>query len=61
MDEQRLTHKKCECQYHIVTVPKYRRKAIYGKLRQDIGMILRKLCEYKYVEIIEAYLIHSNY
>lgn len=36
-------------------IPKYRRKAIYGKLRRDIGVILRRLCEYKGVEIIEAY------
>ena len=42
------------CQYHIVFAPKYRRKEIYGKLRRDIGEILRKLCEQKKVEIIEA-------
>lgn len=40
--------------YHIVFIPKYRRKAIYGKLRRDIGTYLRRLCEYKKVEIIEA-------
>ena len=40
--------------YHIVFIPKYRRKAIYGKLRRDIGTYLRRLCEYKGVEIIEA-------
>ena len=42
------------CQYHIVFAPKYRRKVIYGQLRADIGQILRKLCEQKGVEIIEA-------
>ena len=42
------------CQYHIVFAPKYRRKEIYGQLRRDIGEILRKLCEQKGVEIIEA-------
>ena len=42
------------CEYHIVFGPKYRRKEIYGKLRKDIGEILRKLCEEKGVEIIEA-------
>ena len=47
MDEQSLSHTKWKCQYHIVIVPKYRRKVIYGKLRKDIGVILRKLCEYK--------------
>ena len=60
MDEQSLAHTKWKCQYHIVIVPKYRRKAIYGKLRQDIGVILRKLCEYKHVEIIEAHAMPDH-
>ena len=47
-------HSTYRCQYHIVFAPKYRRKVIYGKLREDIGQILRKLCEQKGVEIIEA-------
>ena len=48
------THSTYRCQYHIVFAPKYRRKAIYGQLKADIGQILRKLCEQKGVEIIEA-------
>ena len=47
-------HSKYRCQYHIVFAPKYRRKVIYGTIRKDIGEILRKLCEQKGVEIIEA-------
>ena len=47
-------HSSYRCEYHIVFGPKYRRKEIYGKLRKDIGEILRKLCEEKGVEIIEA-------
>ena len=47
-------HSKYRCQYHIGFAPKYRRKEIYGKLKRDIGEILRKLCEQKGVEIIEA-------
>ena len=47
-------HSTYRCQYHIVFAPKYRRKVIYGKLREDIGQILRKLCEQKGVEILEA-------
>jgi putative transposase len=54
IDESQLSHTKWNCQYHIVFIPKYRRKAIFGKLRRDIGIILRRLCEYKGVEIIEA-------
>ena len=45
---------KYRCEYHIVFAPKYRRKEIYGQLKKDIGEILRKLCEQKGVEIIEA-------
>ena len=47
-------HSKYRCQYHIVFAPKYRRKAIYGEIKKDIGEILRKLCIQKGVEIIEA-------
>ncbi|MGI6005812.1 MAG: IS200/IS605 family transposase [Christensenellales bacterium] len=53
-DIQSLSHSKWRCQYHIVFAPKYRRKEIYGKIKKDIGEILRKLCEQKHVEIVEA-------
>ena len=49
-----LSHSTYRCQYHIVFAAKYRRKAIYGKIKKDIGEIIRKLCEQKGVEIIEA-------
>ena len=51
---QSLSHSKWNCKYHIVFAPKYRRQAVYGKLKSDIGRILRQLCEQKNVEIIEA-------
>ena len=57
MDKKGLkqsAHSTWGCQYHLVFAPKYRRKVIYGQLRADIGYILRKLCEEKKVEIIEA-------
>ena len=54
LDTNSLAHTKWECKYHIVFAPKYRRQIIYGKIRQDIGQMLRKLCEYKGIEIIEA-------
>ena len=53
-------HSKYRCQYHIVFSPKYRRQAIYGEIKEDIGQILRKLCEQKGVEIIEAYLCKDH-
>ena len=54
MDNSSLAHSKWNCKYHIVFAPKYRRQIIYGKIKADIGKILRELCEYKKVEIIEA-------
>ena len=54
MDSQSLSHTHWNCKYHIVFTPKYRRREIYGKLRSDIGKILRMLCQRKDVEIIEA-------
>ena len=53
-DTYSLAHTSWKCQYHIVFAPKYRRKAIYGKLKRDIGAILRELCERRHVSIIEA-------
>ena len=54
MDKNSLSHTSWNCKYHIVFAPKYRRKAIYGKIRVDIGKILRLLCERKGIHIIEA-------
>ena len=54
LDVESLAHTKWECKYHIVFAPKYRRQIIYGKIKEDIGKTLRKLCEYKGVEIHEA-------
>ena len=54
LDINSLAHRKWECKYHIVFAPKYRRQIIYGRIKMDIGQMLRKLCEYKGIEIIEA-------
>ena len=54
LDTNSLAHTKWECKYHIVFAPKYRRQVIYGKIREDIGKMLRKLCEYKGIETHEA-------
>lgn len=53
-DINSLSHSKWRCKYHIVFAPKYRRQEIYGKIKADIGKILRMLCERKGVKIIEA-------
>ena len=49
-----LSHTTYECKYHIVFAPKFRRKEIYGKIRQDIGIIIRELCSRKGVQILAA-------
>ena len=54
MDNSSLAHSKYNCKYHIVFAPKYRRQVIYTKLKASIGKILRRLCEQKGVEILEA-------
>ena len=54
MDNNSLAHTSLNCKYHIIFAPKYRRQIIYGKIKQDVGQILRKLCEHKKVEIHEA-------
>jgi putative transposase len=54
MDRDSLAHTTWNCKYHIVFAPKYRRQLIYGQIKTDIGVILRKLCDQKGVEIIEA-------
>ncbi len=53
-DKDSLSHTRWNCKYHIVFAPKYRRQIIYGKIKNDVGKILRTLCERKGVEIIEA-------
>ena len=53
-DINSLSHTTWRCKYHVVFAPKFRRQIIYGKLKQDIGKILRDLCARKDVEIIEA-------
>ena len=55
-----LSHTKWLCKYHIVFTPKYRRKAIYGQYRESIGQIIRQLCNYKGVEIIEGHLMPDH-
>ena len=53
-DNNSLAHTSWNCKYHIVFAPKYRRKALYGQFRVEVGKILRELCEWKGVHIIEA-------
>ena len=54
-DFESLAHVRWDCKYHVVFIPKYRRKVLYGKLRAGIGRILRDLCEQKRVELLEGH------
>ncbi|ECE2104523.1 IS200/IS605 family transposase [Salmonella enterica subsp. enterica serovar Newport] len=53
-DEKSLAHTRWNCKYHIVFAPKYRRQTFYGEKRRAVGSILRKVCEWKNVRILEA-------
>ena len=55
-----LSHVRWDCKYHIVFIPKYRRKVIFGKLRSNIGVILRDLCRQKGVEVLEGYAMPDH-
>ena len=54
MNSKSLSHTRWKCQYHIVFIPKYRKKKLFGQLRLDVREILSTLCQYKGVEIIEG-------
>lgn len=54
MDKNTLSHTTWDCKYHVVFAPKYRRKVFYGSKRLEIGQILRQLCQWKGIGILEA-------
>jgi putative transposase len=55
-----LAHVRWECKYHVVIIPKYRKKVIYGRLKQQIGAILRELCRQRGIEILEGHLMPDH-
>lgn len=54
MDSKSLSHTRWKCQYHIVFIPKYRKKILYGRLKEDVKEILSTLCRYRGIEIING-------
>ena len=54
MDNQSIAHTRWNCTYHIVIIPKYRRKIMYGEVKKDTGEILRKLCDMSEANLIEG-------
>ncbi len=59
-DWQSLSHVRWDCKYHVVIVPKYRKKALYGKLRRGVGEIIRDLCRQKGIELLEGHLMPDH-
>jgi putative transposase len=59
-DWESLSHVRWECKYHVVIIPKYRRKVFYGKLKREIGAILRELCRQKGVELVEGHAMPDH-
>jgi putative transposase len=59
-DWQSMAHVKWECKYHIVFIPKYRKKKLYGQVRKRIGEIFQELCRYKDIEILEGHAMPDH-
>ena len=57
---QSLSHVRWDCKYHVVIIPKYRRKVFYGRLRRQIGVILRDLCRQRGVELVEGHAMPDH-
>jgi putative transposase len=57
---QSLSHVRWECKYHVVIIPKFRRKVFYGRLKREIGTILRDLCRQKSVELLEGHCMPDH-
>ena len=55
-DWKSLSHVRWDCKYHIVIVPKYRKKKLYGKFREQVGQIIKELCQQKGMEMVEGNL-----
>lgn len=59
-DWRSLSHVRWDCKYHVVIVPKYRKKVIYGKLRRQVGPILRRLCQQRGITLLEGHAMPDH-
>ena len=55
-----LSHVRWDCKYHVVIVPKYRKKVLYGKIRKRVGEVIRDLCRQRGVELVEGHLMADH-
>ena len=59
-DWQSLSHVRWECKYHIVIIPKYRKRVLYGKLKKHVGEVIREVCRQRGIELIEGHLMPDH-
>jgi len=59
-DWQSLSHVRWDCKYHVVIVPKFRKKVLYGRLRRQVGAILRELCRQRGIELVEGHALPDH-
>ena len=59
-DWRSLSHVRWDCKYHVVIVPKYRKKVMYGKLRRQVGPILRRLCQQRGITLLEGHAMPDH-
>ena len=59
-DWQSLSHVRWECKYHIVIIPKYRKRMLYGKLKKHVGEVIREVCRQRGIELVEGHLMPDN-
>jgi putative transposase len=60
MNSQSLSHSKWDCKYHIVWIPKYRRKALYGRIRDHLGEVIRELARQRECQILEGHVCSDS-
>ena len=59
-DWQSLSHVRWECKYHIVIIPKYRKRMLYGKLKKHVGEVIREVCRQRGIELVEGHLMPDH-
>ena len=59
-DWQSLSHVRWECKYHIVIIPKYRKRKLYGRFRKRVGQVIRDLCRQRGIEMLEGHLLPDH-
>ena len=57
---QSLSHVRWECKYHIVIIPKYRKRVLYGKVKKHVGEVIREVCRQRGIELVEGHLMPDH-